>query len=221
MLDEKSVDLEGEIIRSIVGRMNGFLYRCRNDKAYSMIFMAGDVHLLTGKHSGDFTRQGGQSYAAMTHPDDLETVYAAVDDALALRRNWSVDYRIVRADGSERWVHEIGGGVWRGDEQLYLEGLVIDCDNAKRFEIKSSTKLAAISDQARIMVGDTVPIVEILRTLRILAINARLEAGRAGTAGAAFGFVAQEVSRLAEETSVLAEHISDVTRDLQSLLNAG
>lgn len=209
-----------DIISSIIGRMNGFLYRCNNDKAYSMIFMAGDVPLLTGLPVAAFTRPGGQSYAAMTHPDDLEAVYAAVDAGLAARANWSVDYRIRQADGSERWVHEIGGGVWTGDDLMYLEGVVIDTNQGKLIELHNARLLAAISDQARILLGDTVPIVEILRTLRVLAINARLEAGRAGPAGAAFGFVAQEVSRLAEETSLLANHIAEVTGHLQALLKA-
>ena len=218
MLDQKHQ--EPDIVGSIVGRMNGFLYRCRNDKAYSMIFMAGDVRLLTGHPAEAFIRPAGVSYAGMTHPDDLEAVYAAVDSAVAERQNWSVDYRIHRNDGSDRWVHEIGGGMWRGDELLYLEGVVIDKNHGKLAELHNERMLAAISDQARILLGDTVPIVEVLRTLRILAINARLEAGRAGPAGAAFGFVAQEVSRLAEETSVLAEHIAAVTGQLQALLGA-
>ena len=180
-----------EIADSIVGRMNGFLYRCRNDKDYSMIFMQGNVPLLTGKPALAFTRPQGDSYAGMTHPEDLQAVYAAVDEGLANRLNWSVDYRIRRADGSERWVHEIGGGVWHGDGLQFLEGVVIDTDQSKRAELHNVAMLAAISEQARLLLGDTEPIVEILRTLRILAINARLEAGRAGTAGAAFGFISQ------------------------------
>jgi hypothetical protein len=210
-----------DIIDSIVGRMNGFLYRCRNDKAYSMIYMAGDVPLLTGKPAEAFTRPQGDSYANLTHPDDLEAVYAAVDLGLDTRTNWAVDYRIRRADGSDRWVHEIGGGVWLGPELQFLEGIVIDTDCGKRAELRNVDMLAAISEQARKLLGDTLPIVEILRTLRILAINARLEAGRAGPSGAAFGFVAQEVSRLAEETSVLAERIAEVTGQLQKLLTEG
>ena len=207
-----------DIVDSIVGRMSGFLYRCRKDKDYSMIYMAGDVPLLTGKPAQAFTRARGDSYAAMTHPDDLEVVYAAVVEGLARRANWGVDYRIRRADGTDRWVHETGGGVWQGDDLQFLEGIVIDTDHGKRAELHNVAKLAAISEQARYLLADTEPIVEILRTLRILAINARLEAGRAGTAGAAFGFIAQEVSRLAEETSVLAEHIAEVTGQLQGLL---
>ena len=69
-----------EIVDSIVGRMSGFLYRCRNDKDYSMMYMAGDVPLLTGKPAQAFTRERGDSYAAMTHPDDLE---AAIREAHA------------------------------------------------------------------------------------------------------------------------------------------
>jgi hypothetical protein len=219
MLDEH--DGETAIIDSIINRMDGFLYRCRNDKAYSMIFMAGDVRLLTGFEAAAFTGTQARSYAGMTHPDDLDSVYAAVDAALADRSNWSVNYRIVRSDGSDRWVHEIGGGVYQGDDLLYLEGVVIDSDQARRGELRNIEMLSAISEKARLLLGNTVPIVEVLRTLRILAINARLEAGRAGPFGASFGFVAHEVSRLAEETSVLAERIATVTGQLQDLLKAG
>jgi PAS domain-containing protein len=109
-----------DVIGSIVGRMNGFLYRCRNDKNYSMMFMAGDVPLLTGFEAAEFIQENGRSYAGLTHAEDLERVYAAVDGALAKRENWSVDYRICRADGSERWVHEVGGGVWEGEVLHYL-----------------------------------------------------------------------------------------------------
>ena len=175
MLDNQ--DSETAIIFSIINRMDGFLYRCRNDKAYSMMFMAGDVKLLTGHDATAFTGPESRSYAGMTHPADLETVYAAVDAALAARANWAVDYRVVRQDGSDRWVHEIGGGVYQGDELLYLEGVVLDSDRARRDELHNIDMLKAISEKARLLLGNTVPIVEVLRTLRILAINARLEAG--------------------------------------------
>jgi len=211
--------MDPDVISSIIGRMNGFLYRCRNDKNYSMMFMAGDVRLLTGLGAEDFTSPDGRSYAGMTHPDDLDAVYVAVDQALALGQNWSVDYRIQRPDGTDRWVHEIGGGVFDGEKLLYLEGVVIDKDASKRSELANITLTEALSEQSRLLLADTTPIVEILRTLRILAINARLEAGRAGPSGAAFGFVAQEVSRLAEQTSALAEHIAEVTEDLRGLLS--
>ena len=186
-----------------------------------MIFMSGNVAKLTGYDAAAFTGPVPRSYAAMTHPDDLDTVYAAVDAALNRRDNWAVDYRIKRRDGIAHWVHEVGGGVWDGDQLQYLEGIVIDIETAKQSDLRNAGLLGSISSKARTLVTHTVPIVEVLRTLRILAINARLEAGRAGPSGAGFAFVAHEVSRLAEETSVLAEQIADVTRQLQDLLKTG
>ena len=217
MLDSQSQN--GEVLNSIVDRMNGFVYRCRNDRDYSMMFMRGDVMLLTGHEADSFTGPQRKSYAAMTHPDDLDRVYAAVDAGIAGRFNWDVDYRIIGAGGKVRWVHETGGGVFEGDELIYLEGIVIDHEDRKRVDLGNVALLTGISDKARNLLGDTVPIIEILRTLRVLAINARLEAGRAGPSGAGFGFVAREVSRLAEETSVLAERIAVTAGKLQTMLN--
>jgi PAS domain-containing protein len=110
MLDDSIPELE--IIHSIVNRMNGFLYRCRNDKDYTMMFMAGEVRRLTGHDPQAFTG-AGRSYTSQTHPEDLQSVYDAVDAALAEKGNWNVDYRIIRPDGSAIWVQEIGGGVYQ------------------------------------------------------------------------------------------------------------
>lgn len=210
-----------DALQSVIGRMDGFLYRCRNDRDYTMIFMAGDVAKLTGHPAQAFTGAERRSYSAQTHPDDLAAVYAEVDKALALRGNWNVDYRILRPDGSDVWVREIGGGVFHGDELLYLEGVVVDSDRNRRAELRNIEMLEAISEKTRLLLKSTVPIVDVLRTLRILAINARLEAGRAGPMGASFGFVANEVSRLAEETATLAEAIATITGQLNKLVEAG
>ena len=213
--------IRDDAIHSIIGRMDGFLYRCLNDRDYTMIFMAGAVDRLTGHPALAFTGAEHRSYTAQTHPDDLPAVYAAVDAALAVRGNWNVDYRIRRPDGSDLWVREIGGGVYKGDELLFLEGVVVDSDVNRRAELRNIEMLEAISEKSRVLLKSTVPIVNILRTLRILAINARLEAGRAGPMGASFGFVANEVSRLAEETAVLAEAISVTTGELNKLVSTG
>jgi hypothetical protein len=222
MLDKGPVgDAIGDIIDSITQRMGGFLYRCCNDRDYSMIFMAGGVEELTGYPVRAFTGAERRSYAALTHKEDLDAVFAAVDQALAERRNWAVDYRIVSRDGRETWVHEIGGGVFEGEDLVYLEGVVVNSDERRRAELRNIAMLEAISDKSRLLLKSTVPIVNVLRTLRILAINARLEAGRAGPAGASFGYVANEVSRLSEETAQLAEAIATITGELNGLVNAG
>jgi PAS domain S-box-containing protein len=45
-------------------------------------------------------------FVARAHPEDLETIYAARDEALASGQPMRIDHRIVRPDGTVRWVHE-------------------------------------------------------------------------------------------------------------------
>src|SRR5262245_49922894 len=53
----------------------------------------------------------------------------------------------------------------------------------------------------------------IMRQTRLLALNARIEAGRAGSAGAAFGVVAQEMS-------AVSSHITEVAQALRASVQA-
>ena len=212
-----------EVIGSIVHRTNGFVYRCRNDRDYSMILMEGAVPALTGYPAEEFISTPQRSYSGLTHPEDTETVFAAVDAALEKGENWSVDYRLVRPDGTTRWVHEVGGGVVDANGTLqFLEGIVLDHEARKREEETRGARNQQITAFCRNLVSETKPILSVLRELRILAINARIEAARAGQAGAGFAVVAGEVGRIANETTTRASSVSDLTEELQKLLrNSG
>ncbi len=207
------------VIGSIVHRTNGFVYRCRNDRDYSMLLMEGAVTELTGYPSEEFLAAPQRSYSGLCHPEDSDAVFAAVDGALERRENWSVDYRLVRPDGSTRWVHEVGGGVFDAAGELeFLEGIVLDHEARKRDDAARSSRNHQITTHCRTLMQETKPVLSVLRELRILAINARIEAARAGHAGAGFAVVAGEVGRIADETSTRAARVADLTEELQKLL---
>ncbi len=210
------------VLGSIVHRANGFVYRCRNDRDYSMLLMEGAVPELTGYPAADFTESPQRSYAGLCHPDDAQGMFAAVDQALDRRENWAIDYRLMRPDGSALWVHEVGGGVFNAAGELtHLEGIVLDNEQRRREETARNTRNDEIALQCQTLVLETKPILGILRELRILAINARIEAARAGQAGAGFAVVAAEVGRIANETSEKAGRVADLTEALQKLLRQG
>ena len=55
-------------------------------------------------------------------------------------------------------------------------------------------------------------ILKVNSATKVLALNARIEASRAGEYGAAFGIVAQEMQRLSERTSEIAAFMADETQ---------
>lgn len=210
------------VVGSIVHRANGFVYRCRNDADYSMLLMEGAVRELTGYPASDFLRTPQRSYAGLCHPEDAKGMFAAVDLALERGENWVIDYRLIRADGSSVWVHEVGGGVFDATGALtHLEGIVLDNEQRRREEAARNQRNDRIAGLCRTLVAETKPILSVLRELRILAINARIESARAAQAGAGFAVVAGEVGRIANETSEKAEKFADVSEELQKLLRQG
>ncbi|CAN7204301.1 diguanylate cyclase domain-containing protein [Mesorhizobium caraganae] len=124
-----------DALLSITGRMDGYLYRCRNDASYTMLYISDGIFTVSGYRPSDFIHNAVRDYVSAIHPDDLAAVYAAVDTALEARCNWNVDYRIVPQVGEPLWVREIGGGVWdEAGELEFLEGFVVDISDRKVVE---------------------------------------------------------------------------------------
>ncbi len=94
-----------------------------------------EVYRIFGVRPQEF----GATYDAFlesVHPDDREAVKAAVDKALADRNDtYGIEHRIVRADGSERVVHERGAVVFDGGgKPIRMVGTVHDITERRRLE---------------------------------------------------------------------------------------
>jgi PAS domain S-box-containing protein len=124
-----------ETMLSITGRIDGFLYRCRNDRDYSMLHMTDGMLALTGYDPVEFIDNKVRAFSTIIHPDDIASVYEDVDRALTSQSQWDIDYRLVRSNGTAVWVHEVGAGVFAEEGGLlYLEGFVIDITRRKGAE---------------------------------------------------------------------------------------
>jgi diguanylate cyclase (GGDEF)-like protein/PAS domain S-box-containing protein len=136
-----------DALLSITGRMDGYLYRCRNDQSYTMLYISDGIATISGYPPGDFIQNKVLEYVSVIHPDDLEAVYAAVNNALEAKRNWNVDYRIVPNFGRAVWVREIGGGVFNdAGELVFLEGFVVDIGDRKLIEDQNTRLLTQLKD---------------------------------------------------------------------------
>lgn len=219
LIPQVEQDARLDALLSITSRMDGFLYRCRNDPSYTMLYISDGVLTVAGYPASDFIDNRVRTYSSVTHPDDIAAVDAAVGKALETQGNWGIDYRILTRRGEAVWVHEIGGGVFGADGELqFLEGFVIDIAERKRMEAHNEALITRISGIAGNVVKDTGSILEVLRALKMLALNARIEAARAGELGLGFAVVAQEIKTLANSSSEAAARITSLLDELQKVL---
>jgi PAS domain S-box-containing protein len=142
--------------RTLLSNIPGAIYRCALDADWDMEFISDNIELVSGYPASDFVLSAVRSYASIIHPDDREGVEAIVNDAVAKREPFVLEYRITRADGRERWVHEKGQGVRdaRG-EVLWLDGAIFDITDRKEAELalltereRAASGLREVSEQA-------------------------------------------------------------------------
>lgn len=210
-----------EVIESVATRLNGFFYRCRNDASYTMLFMTPAIERITGFPVSDLLGNRVRTFTSIVHADDAPVVDAKVAEALAARSNWEVDYRLLTKSGGTVWVHESGAGIFDDNGELqYLEGAVVDISQQKAHEFSMSSLITKISGSSQAIMRETQGILGELKMLTLLALNARIEAARAGgSAGAGFGVVAQEMKTLADATREAADRINTLMDELQSLVS--
>jgi PAS domain S-box-containing protein len=112
---------------SVLMRMNGFLYRCRADKEFTMLELTSGFERCSGFSTSDILGNQIRSFASLIHPSEVEAVDAAVVTGLEQKKNWNINYRLQHTSGQYIWVHEDGGGVWdEAGELVFLEGAVFD-----------------------------------------------------------------------------------------------
>jgi PAS domain S-box-containing protein len=121
--------------RTLLANIPGACYRCAHDAAYTTEFISDAIADVAGYPAADFIRSKVRTFGSLIHPDDVAAVAAAVDDGVANRRPFTVEYRIRHKDGSHRWVHEKGQGVYDDDGNLRcLDGAIFDVTARRRAE---------------------------------------------------------------------------------------
>jgi PAS domain S-box-containing protein len=113
--------------RTLLANMPGACYRRACDFAYTMEFISDGITDICGHAAGDFVGNKVRTFASIIHSDDVARVERAVADGIAARAPFTIEYRLVHRDGSDRWVQERGQGIWGEDGRLlYLDGAIFD-----------------------------------------------------------------------------------------------
>jgi diguanylate cyclase (GGDEF)-like protein/PAS domain S-box-containing protein len=86
-----------------------------------------EIESITGYPASDFIDHARRSYGSIVHPEDYDRMVSAFQDAIARRAPYAIEYRVVRADGSTRWVQGHGRGICDEDGRVTrIDGLFFD-----------------------------------------------------------------------------------------------
>jgi PAS domain S-box-containing protein len=114
------------LLRSLVTNIPGPLYRGAFDSDWTMEWLSDEIERITGYPAADIIDSAVRPFVSVIHPDDREQVERSVMQAVDAGRPFTLEYRIVRADGDVRWVLERGQALEPGDGRRWLVGAIFD-----------------------------------------------------------------------------------------------
>ncbi|HWJ96160.1 MAG TPA: PAS domain S-box protein, partial [Telluria sp.] len=159
-----------ERFRTIVTQVPGAVFRAR--PGGSIEFVSDAIEEISGYTAAQFIRGTTDNWTDIICPEDRRLQHRLVKDAIMAQRPYAVEYRIIDAFGTERWVLESGQP--QGDPNspdFRIDGIISDISERKHNEVQIEELLAeqsAILDN--VMFG-----VMFVRDRRIVSVNRHCE----------------------------------------------
>jgi diguanylate cyclase (GGDEF)-like protein/PAS domain S-box-containing protein len=123
------------MLSSLLGNLDGIVFRCGNDPPWTMEFISSGCQRLTGYAPADLVTNGPANYYDLVHPDDRERLVQAGAAEPRDGARYAAEYRIYHRDGTIRWVLERGVRVYdQASASWKLEGFIYDISERKHAE---------------------------------------------------------------------------------------
>lgn len=134
---EKALRESEKKFRTLTVNIPGAVYRCANDPDWTMDFISGVIEDISGYNASDFIKNKVRTYASIIHPDDRKMVEEIVQKGISEHVPYIIEYRIIRSDGTIRWVYEKGQGIFSDNGiLLWLDGAIFDITERKQAELE-------------------------------------------------------------------------------------
>jgi PAS domain S-box-containing protein len=114
--------------RSLVANIPGLVYRWQCD--FSVMFISDAVSSIAGYPAADFLSQPdreSRTFASIIYPEDLAQVAVTIQQGIENKQCYSLEYRLLTADGTIKWVWDKGSPVFdENGNAKYLDGVIFD-----------------------------------------------------------------------------------------------
>lgn len=119
---------------SLIQNIPGTIYQCFLDEDWTIVFLSDHIYQLTGYPASDFMNNSVRTFASIIHPDDAKMVDDIVQEAVDRKTSYTLEYRIIHANGEIRWAHEAGQAMYYEDKVAHLDGVITDITEKKLYE---------------------------------------------------------------------------------------
>lgn len=121
--------------RTLVANIPGAVYSCACDSEWTMEFISEAIAEISGYPASDFIQNLVRTFASIVHPEDATMVERVVLEGVEARQPYIIEYRIIRADGTVRWVYDKGQAILdEGGALIRLDGAIFDITERKQAE---------------------------------------------------------------------------------------
>ena len=112
---------------TLVSNLPGFIYRCSNDKNWTMHFISDGCKNITGHSQNDFIKNKKVNFNDIIHPDYQKPIWEKWQVTLKDKIFFECEYPIITKTGKLKWVWERGKGIYSNNGKLlFLEGFIED-----------------------------------------------------------------------------------------------
>ncbi|MCU0493124.1 MAG: PAS domain S-box protein [Chloroflexaceae bacterium] len=136
---EEKLRTNQHMLQSLINNFPGAIYRYTTTPTWQMTFMSERVQDMLGQPAHMFIAQGDTPAALQfnqfIHAEDRTAVLDTVHAALAQQHPFEITYRVIDAQGREKWLWERGQGVF--DEQgtlIAIDGFINDVSTQRQVE---------------------------------------------------------------------------------------
>lgn len=121
--------------KELIHNIPGAVYRCSNDRDWTMHFISNRIEKLSGYPASDFINNSVRTFNSIIHPDDRETVRQIIQQVTGKNTIYHFEYRIIDSQGNIRWLVDRGQAARDPQGRLqWLDGAVFDITERKRAE---------------------------------------------------------------------------------------
>lgn len=121
--------------RTLVSNIPGAVYRLVFDSDWKIQFISDGIAEISGYPAANFINTPVGVFQSIIDPKDAAMVEKTIKKSIVKKRNYTIEYRIIRPDKSVRWVSDKGQGIFNENgDILWLDGVIVDSTKRKRAE---------------------------------------------------------------------------------------